>query len=119
MIPTRIHGMIDYAVGLLLIVAPWLLGFADGGAAQWVPILLGLATIGMSLITDYELSVAKLIPLRAHLRIDMASGLLLAASPWLFGFSETVFLPHLIVGLMEIAVPAMTAKEPQRASGLR
>jgi hypothetical protein len=31
-IPTRIHGMMDYAMGLLLIAAPWLFGFARGGA---------------------------------------------------------------------------------------
>ena len=37
---TRVHGMIDYATGALLIIAPWLFGFADGSAAQWVPILL-------------------------------------------------------------------------------
>ena len=44
-ISTRIHGIIDYLTGLLLIVAPWLFGFANGGAAQWVPVL-GLAVLG-------------------------------------------------------------------------
>ncbi len=33
-IPTRIHGMMDYLMGVLLIVAPCLFGFADGGAAM-------------------------------------------------------------------------------------
>lgn len=28
-IPTRVHGVLDYTIGLLLIVAPWLFGFAD------------------------------------------------------------------------------------------
>jgi hypothetical protein len=31
--------------------------------------------------------------------IDVASGALLALSPWLFGFADRVFCPHLIVGL--------------------
>lgn len=30
-IPTRIHGMVDYSMGLILIVAPWLFAFAQGG----------------------------------------------------------------------------------------
>jgi hypothetical protein len=34
-IPTRIHGFLDYAVGVLLIVVPWLFGFAAGGAETW------------------------------------------------------------------------------------
>jgi hypothetical protein len=107
-IPTRTHGVIDYLTGLLLIVAPFVLGFADGGAAQWVPIILGAAILVMSIMTDYELSLAKVIPMPLHLGVDAAGGLLLAASPWLFGFADQVFWPHLIIGLMEIGVSLMT-----------
>jgi hypothetical protein len=35
------HSVVDYIVGILLILAPLLLGFADGTAAQWVPQVLG------------------------------------------------------------------------------
>ena len=38
-------------------------------------------------MTDYELCVMRVIPLPVHLEIDIAFGALLAASPWLFGFS--------------------------------
>jgi len=103
-IPTFIHGIIDYGTGALLILAPFLLGFADGTAAQWVPIIIGIAIIGQSLMTQYELSVAKVIPMPTHLMLDAGTGAILAASPWLFGFSDRVYLPHLIVGLFEIVV---------------
>ncbi len=53
-IPTRTHGMLDYAVGALLTAVPYLLGFANGAAAQWVPQVLGLVAIGGALMTDYE-----------------------------------------------------------------
>ena len=39
------HGVIDYVLGVLLILAPFALGFADNGPAQWVPITLGAAAI--------------------------------------------------------------------------
>jgi len=107
-IPTRIHGMADYGTGLLLLVAPYLLGFANGGAAQYIPMLLGVAIIGMSLITDYELSISRIIPMPVHLGIDVAGGLLLAASPWLFGFADQVAWPHVIVGLLEVGAGLMT-----------
>ena len=113
MIDTRIHGIIDYVTGALLIFAPWLFGFATGGVEQWLPQVIGVAIIGMSLLTRYELSVAKLIPLRVHLGADMATGVLLAASPWLFGFASVIWWPHLLVGLMEIAVVLMTRRTPQ------
>ena len=66
-IPTRIHGAIDYLTGLALIMAPFVLGFADNGPAQWVPMILGAAILIMSLMTDYELSLGRLIPMPAPL----------------------------------------------------
>ena len=53
-ISTRTHGVLDHVVGALLIVVPYLLGFADGTAAQWVPQVLGVVAIGGGLMTDYE-----------------------------------------------------------------
>lgn len=41
MINTRAHAIIDYATGLLLLVAPSLSGFATGGIAQRLPQILG------------------------------------------------------------------------------
>ena len=117
-IPTRVHGMLDYGVGALLIVVPYLLGFADGTAAQWVPQILGLVAIGGSLMTDYELGAMRVIPMPVHLGIDIASGALLALSPWLFGFADRVFWPHLIVGLWEIGAGLMTRTVPEDAAGL-
>ncbi|EAR52058.1 membrane protein, putative [Oceanicola granulosus HTCC2516] len=111
MIDTRTHGIIDYVTGALLLVAPYLFGFATGGVEQWLPQLLGVAIIGMSLVTRYELSVAKLIPLKAHLAVDIAGGVLLAVSPWLFGFAGIIWWPHLLVGLLEIAVALMTRRD--------
>jgi hypothetical protein len=111
MISTRTHGIIDYATGALLIIAPYLFGFATGGIEQWLPQLLGAMTIVMSLLTNYELSVAKVIPLNVHLGVDVVGGLLLAVSPWLFGFAAVIWWPHLLVGLMEVIVPFMTRRD--------
>ncbi len=114
-IPTRVHGIIDYVVGILLCAAPWLLGFADGGPAQWVPVILGVAAVVYSLLTDYELGLARLISVPAHLVLDVARGLLLLASPWLFGFADIVMWPHVIVGAMEIIIPLLTIRHRGRA----
>lgn len=114
-IPTRVHGIIDYAVGALLIVAPYLLGFADRTPAQWIPMLLGLAALVYSLLTDYELGLVKILPMQAHLGLDIASGILLTASPWLFGFADRIWWPHVVVGLAEIAIPLLTDSKPYHA----
>ncbi|PWS38469.1 hypothetical protein DFH01_04085 [Falsiroseomonas bella] len=111
-ISTRAHGALDYLTAALLILLPYILGFADGGAAQWVPQALGVALILYALFTDYEYAAMRIIPMRVHLFLDIASGLLLAISPWLFGFAEWVFWPHLIVGLFEIGAALFTRTVP-------
>jgi hypothetical protein len=108
MINTRTHAVIDYVVGLLLIAAPYVLGFANGGPEQWVPQVLGVMTLIVSLITAYELSIAKLIPFRVHLIIDIAQAAVLLLSPWLFGFAERIWWPHVLVAIVEFVVIALS-----------
>src|SRR4051812_46587724 len=112
-IPTKIHGALDYLVGLFLVASPWIFDFADGSIAMWLPIILGIAALIYSLLTDYEMGAQKLIPMRLHLTMDLLSGILLAVSPWLFGFADQVYLPHLILGILEIGVSLMTKRVPE------
>ncbi len=119
-IPTGVHGVMDYLVGVLLIGIPFIVGFgtgaetgiAVGNAATYVPVLLGFGTIIYSLCTNYELGVLRVIPMRAHLALDAAAGVFLAASPWIFGFASIVFVPHLVIGLFEIGAALLTDPEP-------
>jgi hypothetical protein len=116
-IPTKVHGMLDYLVGALLIAAPWLFDFADGGAQQWIPVILGASAILYSLFTDYELGAVRRLSMPTHLTLDLLSGILLAASPWLFGFADDVYVPHLVLGIMEIGASLMTKRVPGHATG--
>jgi hypothetical protein len=111
-ISTKVHGVMDYLMGILLIASPWLFNFAGGGAETWVPVILGASTIIYSLLTDYELSISRTLSMRTHLTLDLLSGIVLAASPWLFGFSEVVYLPHLILGILEIGASLTTERVP-------
>jgi hypothetical protein len=104
--------MLDYPLGLLLVALPWLGGFANGGAAQWAPVAAGIAMLGLSALTAYEAGVVKVVSMPAHLAADAGLGALLAASPWLFGFSETVWMPHLVLGLGEAAAALTTQTHP-------
>jgi hypothetical protein len=107
-INSRAHGVIDYVVGAALILAPYLFGFADDEPARNAAWIVGGGVLIYSLFTAYELSIAKLIPYRVHLGLDIVAGLFLAASPWLMNFSDRVVAPHLVVGLLEIGVALMS-----------
>lgn len=109
---TKVHGVLDYLVGILLIAAPWLLNFARGGAETWVPVILGAGAVIYSLMTDYELGVFRTISMDTHLALDLWSGIMLASSPWLFGFYDSIYMPHLILGILEIGASLMTQRTP-------
>jgi hypothetical protein len=111
-IPTWIHGLLDYPMSLLLIALPWLGGFANNGFAQWVPVTAGVAMMGLSAMTAYEAGLIRSIPMTAHLAIDAVMGILLAASPWLFGFAYVAFLPFVILGIGELAAALTTETRP-------
>ena len=114
-ISTKVHGVLDYLMGVLLIAAPWLFNFNRDGAETWVPVILGIGVIVYSLFTNYELGLSRLIPMRTHLILDVLSGALLAASPWIFNFDEYVYLPHLILGILEMGAGVMTETAPRLA----
>jgi hypothetical protein len=117
-IPSRIHGMLDYAGGIALIAAPWIFGFSDvGGAAVAVPVVLGILILLQSLMTDYELGVVRVIPLRAHLLADVLGGAFLALTPLIFGTTDEGlggWLPHVIVGLALVLAGLLTQPVPSR-----
>lgn len=113
LIPTKVHGMLDYIVGLVLIVSPWMFGFADNRLAMMVPMILGAGAVVYSLLTDYEMGAAHVLPMSAHLALDICSGLLLLASPWLFGFADRIVTPHVVFGLLEVGVALLTQRTPR------
>jgi len=108
LISTRIHGYLDYSVAFLLIIAPWLFGFARGGAETWVPVGQGIVVIIYSLLTNYELGLSKILSMRLHLLIDLVGAVVLAFSPWMFHFSDYVWAPHIIFGVLEMVVVSLS-----------
>jgi hypothetical protein len=114
-ISRKVHAVLDYITGVLLIASPWLFNFADIAAAKWVAIIVGIVILGMALLTDYEGGLRKIISMRGHLMMDIIAGILLAVSPWLFNFSEYVYLPHLIIGILEIGAGSFTERSSEHS----
>jgi hypothetical protein len=116
-IPTKVHGILDYLVGIALIAAPWLFGFASfGGPAVVIPIVLGIGLIVYSLFTRYEWGPFGFIPMPVHLVFDVVASLFLALSPWIFGFAGealNVWLPHVVVGVTVVIVVLFSKPQPE------
>ena len=113
-ISTKTHGYLDYILGAVLICAPWIFTFNEVEAAKWTAILIGAGAFVYSIITDYELGLLKIIPMPGHLTIDLIAGIFLAASPWILGFADYIFWPHLVFGILEIGVSIFTKRHPSK-----
>ncbi len=113
LIPTRIHGVLDYLTGLALIAIPLLFNWPQPEAMIFM--VLGAAALVYSLITRYELGVFKLLPMSAHLVLDLLGGLALVAAPFL-GFVDDNLRPWFwAFGLFEIVVALITSTRPHFA----
>jgi hypothetical protein len=115
MIPTRTHAVMDYAIGALLIAAPWIFQFSDSTSAKWISIGVGISMLAASTMTDYEGGLMGVVPMPMHLMTDAALGVFLAISPWAFGFADggaNYWVPLLVIGIAEIGTAAMTQLTP-------
>lgn len=113
-IPTRIHGVIDYLWGALLLASPWLLNYARYEEETWIAVAFGIGAIVYSLLTDYEMGAVGVLSMPTHLGIDVVASAALALSPWLLGFSDHVWAPHVTFGLLGIATALMTKTRIRR-----
>jgi hypothetical protein len=114
LISTKLHGAGDYATGLGLLAAPTVLRMRDG-LASVVLRGTGASILALSAVTDYELGLRRRLPVRAHLRIDAATGALLTVGALGLrrrGRGVANWLPHGLVGVGEVGAALLTAREP-------
>ena len=120
-IPTSVHAAIDRVVGPALVAAPSVLGLPRTSPEGIVARAVGGAESVYSSITDYELSVSDVVPMRAHLALDAAGGAALALVPLLTGArkrGKKHWLPHLAIGTLGVGMAVLTKTEaPTRTSG--
>ncbi len=114
-LPTRAHGLIG---SLAIAAAPGasaLLRLEEVPASGKLLRLWRVGTIGLAALTDFDLGVARVLPMPAHLAIDAVAGPALAAAPWLLGGASAGrghWLPHALVGGTEFILALVTKTRP-------
>lgn len=119
-IPTRTHGFIDLATPPALLAVPAMLRLERTSPAALAPRILGGGAAAYSMLTDYETSPKRMLPVRLHLVLDAISGAMLAAAPWVSGDARRgarYWVPHVAVGSTEIALAMLTRTQPADRRG--
>jgi uncharacterized membrane protein YhaH (DUF805 family) len=77
----RMHGILDYGVVVIFLLAPALLSITGPSAL----LCYGLAVIHLllTLLTDMPLGWKKVIPLQLHGTLELLVGLALVIVPWI------------------------------------
>jgi hypothetical protein len=114
-VPAFVHGVFEYAVGVLLIVAPFLFGYDDTSATA-ASVVLGLALLAFTAMSDLPTGLVRSISLGVHVLADVILAILLVALPFLLGFTDQAGPTALFItlGVLHLLVTIAT-RFPERA----
>lgn len=87
-ITKQIHAYLDYPVAIALIVLPFLLGLGSSNPlALQLSVATGISAFLLTLLTDHQLGVLRVIPYKFHLIVDFAVAIVFILAPFIFSFS--------------------------------
>jgi len=105
-IPPFVHGVIEYAVAALFIVAPFVFDFEETSATA-ASIVVGLVLLAFTAVSELPTGLVKSISVGVHVLADIVLAVLLVALPFVLGFRDdetaatalfiTVGVLHLLV----------------------
>jgi hypothetical protein len=109
-IPLNLHAALEPLIAVIIIAAPWIFAFSATTTATAICVVVGVAMLLVGSMTDWRMSLVRVIPLRMHLVGDLVLGAVLVLSPLVFGFSDeggpTRFM--VIAGVLELTTALMT-----------
>jgi hypothetical protein len=83
----QIHAYLDYPVAVALMALPFLLGLGTSNSlALYLSVVTGIAAFILTLLTDHQLGVYKIVPYRGHLIVDALVGIVFVLAPFAFSF---------------------------------
>jgi hypothetical protein len=114
-IPVFVHGVIEYAGGILFIVAPLLFDYEDS-TATGVSVAVGILILIVAAVSVGPTGLVKAMSLPVHVVIDFLLAVALIVAPFVLGFSDetppTVFF--IAAGVAHLLITVGTTYEHDR-----
>ncbi|WP_029064463.1 hypothetical protein [Labrenzia sp. DG1229] len=114
-----IHAYLDYPVALGLIALPVVLNLGQSNPlAFWLSVVTGVAALILTMLTDHETGLIRVVPYSFHLIVDFAVGVVFLAAPFALGFKGIDFAYYVVNALAVLTVVSLhkpEAAEPQVA----
>lgn len=110
----RVHAFIDYPVALSLIGTPFLLVLTNP-VAVWLSVATGVAALVLTLLTNHETGVLRVIPYWLHLAVDRVVGVTFAVAPFILGF-EGLDAAYYWANAAAVLLATVVLAAPQRTA---
>jgi hypothetical protein len=109
-----VHGVLDYLLAALLIVAPLALNF-DDAAAKWIAFAFGIGAAVLAVGTAWPTGIVRVIPPLLHGYTDIAVTVALIVLPFAVGFTgdTTALVFYLAVGAGGLVATLATRFPPR------
>jgi hypothetical protein len=98
-IPAVVQGVIEYALGLLLIAAPFLFGYDDLSTPLGISIALGVVLLIVAAISEGPTGLVKQMPVTVHVTVDFLLSIVFIAAPFVLGFGDEAAPRNLFIAL--------------------
>src|SRR5262245_59935500 len=83
----QIHAYLDYPVAVSLMALPFVLGLGvSNPLAKWLSVVTGIAAFVLTVLTNHELGIIKVLPFQFHLAVDRLVGVTFLLAPLVLGF---------------------------------
>jgi hypothetical protein len=105
-----VHGLVEYGVGVLSVLAPFLFNYNDDSAATLVSVLVGAGILVVAVMTDAPTGISRTLPLASHIVLDYVLVGIFIAAPFVFGFTDvdSALAYFLVVGILFLLMTVNT-----------
>lgn len=112
---SKSHGVLDYIFSIFLLAAPTI--FQMEGNLSTITYVLGAAHLLITILTNFELGLIKLIPFRIHGLIEIVVSLLLVALAFWFNSQGSEFGFYFYLALAGVIMIVFTITDFKSGSG--
>ncbi len=111
----QLHAYLDYPVAIALMALPFVLGLgASHSFALMLSVITGIAAFILTLLTDHQLGVYRIIPYKWHLIIDALVGVVFVTIPFVLSFEGLDAYYYWIGGATVLTVVSLHKPEETR-----
>ena len=116
-ITKEIHAYLDYPVTMALLAMPFLLNLGNSNPlALQLSVGTGIAAFILTLLTDHQLGVYRIIPYKGHLIADALVGLVFVIAPFALSFEGLDAYYYWINGAAVLTVVSL--HKPEAATSI-